>query len=201
MFESNSKLPKIFVYMMTSLAVLMLIGLFFGVVYVAMPYFVALIICVILFVLDKKSNSNLTNYKLTYLLFEVVNLIAVISVIYYEYKKHTQILNLFLIMLVVELVLMCAIDVFVLKNKNLTKKTNLIIDFLKLCSMVCIQTYFFGVSDVYFVIFAFAFELANVFTKIWTHFKNKNKQPLVVEEKTESLEDIIHSGDGEGDGE
>ena len=199
MFESNSKLPKIFVYMMTSLAVLMLIGLFFGVVYVSMPYFVALIICVILLVLDKKSNSNLTNYKLTYLLFEVVNLIAVISVIYYEYKKHTQILNLFLIMLVVELVLMCVIDVFVLKNKNLTKKTNLAIDFLKLCSMICIQTYFFGVSDVYFVIFAFAFELANVLTKSWTHFKNK--QPLVVEEKTEPLEDIIHSGDGEGDGE
>ena len=201
MFESNSKLPKIFVYMMTSLAVLMLIGLFFGVVYVSMPYFVALIICVILLVLDKKSNSNLTNYKLTYLLFEAVNLIAVISVIYYEYKKHTQILNLFLIMLVVELVLMCVIDVFVLKNKNLTKKTNLAIDFLKLCSMICIQTYFFGVSDVYFVIFAFAFELANVLTKSWTHFKNKNKQPLVVEEKTEPLEDIIHSGDGEGDGE
>ena len=201
MFESNSKLPKIFVYMMSLLAFLMLVGLFFGVGYVSMPYFVALIICVLLLILDKKSNSNLTNYKLTYLLFEIVNLIAVISVIYYEYKKHTQILNLFLVMLVVELVLMCFIDVFVLKNKNLTKKANLAIDFLKLCSMICILTYFFGVSDVYFVIFAFAFELANMVTKVWTHFKNRNKQPQVVEEKTESLEDIIHSDDGEGDGE
>ncbi len=201
MFESNSKLPKIFVYMMSLLAILMLVGLFFGVGYVSMPYFVALIICVLLLILDKKSNSNLTNYKLTYLLFEIVNLIAVISVIYYEYKKHTQCLNLFLILLVVELVLMCAIDVFVLKNKNLTKKINLSIDFIKLCSMICILTYFFGVSDLYFAIFAFAFELGNMVTKIWTHFKNRNNQPLVVEEKTESLEDIIHSGDSEGDGE
>ena len=91
--------------------------------------------------------------------------------------------------------------VFVLKNKNLTKKINLSIDFIKLCSMICILTYFFGVSDLYFAIFAFAFELGNMVTKIWTHFKNRNNQPLVVEEKTESLEDIIHSGDSEGDGE
>ena len=200
MFESNSKLPKIFVYMMSLLAVLMLVGLFFGVFYVSMPYFVALIICVILLVLDKKSNSNLTNYKLTYLLFEIVNLIAVISVIYYEYSKHTQVLNLFLIMLVVIEVLMCVIDVFVLKNRNLNKKMNLTIDFVKLCSMICIITYFFGVSDLYFVIFAFAFELANIVLKVLTHFKNKNKLELS-EEKTESLEDIIHSGDSEGDGE
>ena len=55
MFESNSKFPKIFVYMMSLLAVLMLVGLFFGVGYVSMPYFVALIICVLLFILDKKS--------------------------------------------------------------------------------------------------------------------------------------------------
>ena len=201
MFESNSKLPKIFVYMMSLLAILMLVGLFFGVGYVSMPYFVALIICVLLFILDKKSNSNLTNYKLTYLLFEIVNLIAVISVIYYEYKYHTQILNLFLIMLVVELVLMCLIDVFVLKNKNLNKRINLSIDFIKLCSMICILTYFFGVSDLYFAIFAFAFELANIVLKIWTHFESRKKQPLVVEEKNEALEDIIHSGDSEGDGE
>jgi len=201
MFESNSKFPKIFVYMMSLLAVLMLVGLFFGVGYVSMPYFVALIICVLLFILDKKSNSNLTNYKLTYLLFEIVNLIAVISVIYYEYKYHTQILNLFFIMLVVELVLMCLIDVFVLKNKNLNKKINLSIDFIKLCSMICILTYFFGVSDLYFAIFAFAFELANIVLKIWTHFKYGKRQPLAIEEKNESLEDIIHSGDSEGDGE
>ena len=199
MFESNSKLPKIFVYMVSLLALFMFVGLFFGVGYVRVPYFVAFIVCAILLILDRKSNSNLTNYKLTYLLFEIVNLIAVISIIYYEYSKHTKVLNLFLIMLVAIEVLMGIIDVFVLKNKNLSKRFNVSIDFIKLCSMICIMTYFFGVSDLYFAIFAFVFELANVATKVLTHFKSK--QDKTAEEKQEALEDIIHSADSEGDGE
>ena len=118
MFESNSKLPKIFVYMMSLLAIFMVVGVFFGVGYVRLSYFIALTICATLLMLDKKSNSNLTNYKLTYLLFEIVNLIAVVSVIYYEYSKHTGILNLFLILLLAIEMLMCFIDIFVLKNKK-----------------------------------------------------------------------------------
>ena len=194
MFESNSKLPKIFIYMLTAIAVFMFVGLFFGVKYVGMPYFIALMICVVMFVLDKKSNANLTNYKLTYLLFGIVNLIAIISVIYYEYSKHTEVLNLFLILLVVVEVLMAAIDVFVLKNKNLTKRFNLAIDFVRFCSMLCVMFYFFGVSDVYFSIFAFVFELANVGIKVSTFFRHKNEKE-VASEKIETIEDIIHSSD------
>ena len=201
MFESNSKFPKIFVYMMGLLAIFMFVGVFFGVGYVRIPYFVALIICAVLLILDKKSNSNLTNYKLTYLLFEIVNLIAVISVIYYEYSKHTRVLNLFLILLLCVEILMGLIDVFVLRNNHLSKKANVGIDFIKLCSMICIITYFFGVSDLYFAIFAFAFELSNIVVKVWTYLKNKNKQETLVEESSNSIEDIIHSGDNEGDGE
>ena len=100
MFESNSKFPKIFVYMMSVLALMMFIGMFFGVVFVGSPYFIALLICAILLILDRKYGSILTNYKLVYLLFEIVNLFAVISVVYYEYSKHTEILNTFLILLI-----------------------------------------------------------------------------------------------------
>lgn len=201
MFESNSKLPKIFVYMMSLLAIFMVVGVFFGVGYVRLSYFIALIICVTLLILDKKSNSNLTNYKLTYLLFEIVNLIAVVSVIYYEYSKHTGILNLFLILLLAIEMLMCFIDIFVLKNKNLSRRINIAIDFVKLCSMICIITYFFDVSDLYFAIFAFAFELTNIVLKVWSYFKNKNNQNKAIEDNLESIEDIIHSVDAEGDGE
>ena len=199
MFESNSKFPKIFVYMMSLLAIFMFVGVFFGVGYVRIPYFVALIICAILLMLDKRSNSNLTNYKLTYLLFEIVNLIAVVSVIYYEYSKHTKLLNLFLIMLLCVEILMGLIDVFVLRNKHLSKKLNISIDFVKLCSMICIITYFFGVSDLYFAIFAFAFELSNIALKVCSYFKNKNNKEKLTQEQSESIEDIIHSGDSEGD--
>lgn len=196
MFESNSKLPKIFVYMLTSVAVFMLAGLFFGVKFVGMPYFISMIICVILLVLDKKSNSNVTNYKLTYLLLGLINFIAVSSIIYYEYSKHTEHLNLFLILLVDAEVLMAIIDVFILKNKNLTKRFNLVIDVARLCSMICIMTYFFGISDLYFAIFAFVFEIANISIKVSTHFISRKKED-VKEENVEKLEDIIHSSDEE----
>lgn len=206
MFESNSKFPKIFVYMMCVLALTMFVGMFFGVVFVGSPYFIAMLVCAIILLLDKRYGSILTNYKLTYLLFEIVNLMAVISVVYYEYSKHTEILNTFLILLIVVEVLMAIIDILVLKNKNLNKTRNLIIDFIKLCSMICIITYFFGVSKLYFAIFAFVFEAMNLSVKVVTFFdcpKNVKDKTEIVQEKEidEKIEDIIHSDDSNGDGE
>lgn len=205
MFESNSKFPRIFVYMMSFLALIMFIGMFFGVVFVGSPYFIAMLVCAIILILDRRYGSILTNYKLIFLLFEIVNLIAVISVVYYEYSKHTEILNLFLILLIVVEVVMAIIDIFLLKNKNLTKIKNVIIDFIKLCSMICIITYFFNVSKLYFAIFAFVFEAMNLAVKISTYFENlgkvkENANETAVQEKTEKIEDIIHSNN-EGDGE
>ena len=202
MFESNSKFPKIFVYMMSVLALMMFIGMFFGVVFVGSPYFIALLICAILLILDRKYGSILTNYKLVYLLFEIVNLFAVISVVYYEYSKHTEILNTFLILLIIIETLMALIDIFLLKNKKLTRTMNVVIDFIKLCSMICIITYFFGVSKLYFAIFAFVFESINLTVKVISFLDKPTNEDAKIDEKPEKLEDIIHSGsENEGDGE
>lgn len=198
MFESNSKFPKIFVYMMSILAVVIFVGMFFGVVFVGIPYFIAMLICAIILLLDKKYGTILTNYKLTYLLFEIINLIAVISVVYHEYSNHSETLNLFLFLLIAIEILMAVIDIFLLKNKNLSKSKNLIIDFLKLCSMICIITYFFNVSKLYFAIFAFVFEAMNIAIKVATVYDNK--KPVEEKKQEQSLEDIIHSSDNE-DGE
>lgn len=198
MFESNSKFPKIFVYMMSILAVVIFIGMFFGVVFVGIPYFIAMLICAIILLLDKKYGTILTNYKLTYLLFEIINLIAVISVVYHEYSNHSETLNLFLFLLIAVEVLMVVIDIFLLKNKNLNKSKNLLIDFLKLCSMICVITYFFNVSKLYFAIFAFVFEAMNIAIKVATVYDNK--KPVEEKKQEQSLEDIIHSSDNE-DGE
>lgn len=198
MFESNSKFPKIFVYMMSILAVVIFVGMFFGVVFVGIPYFIAMLICAIILLLDKKYGTILTNYKLTYLLFEIINLIAVISVVYHEYSNHSETLNLFLFLLIAVEVLMAVIDIFLLKNKNLNKSKNLLIDFLKLCSMICVITYFFNVSKLYFAIFAFVFEAMNIAIKVATVYDNK--KPVEEKKQEQSLEDIIHSSDNE-DGE
>lgn len=201
MFESNSKFPKIFVYMMSLLAIFIFVGMFFGVNFVGSAYFIAMLICAIILLLDKKYGSILTNYKLTYLLFEIINLMAVISVVYYEYSRLSDMLNLFLALLIVLEVLMIIVDIFLLRNKDLTKTKNLIIDFIKLCSMICIITYFFGVSKLYFAIFAFVFEAMNVAVKVETFFENRNKKQETVKPKEEKIEDIIHSSDNNGDGE
>lgn len=201
MFESNSKFPRIFVYMMSFLAAIIFVGMFFDVKFVGAPYFIAMIICAVIFLLDRKFATLLTNYKLTYFLFELVNLMAVISVVYYEYENLDKNLELFLILLLVVEVLMAVIDIFLLKNKDLSRTKNLIIDFIKLCSMICILTYFFGVSKLYFAIFALIFEGMNVALKVSTYFESLNKKDKIVEtKKEEKLEDIIHSNN-EGDGE
>ncbi len=199
MFESNSKFPRIFVHMMSLLAAIMLVGMFFSAKIVGGAYFIAMLICAIIFILDRKYGSILTNYKVTYLLFEMVNFIAVLSVIVYEYSKHTETLNVFLILLVIVELVMGVIDIFLIKNKQLTKTKNLIIDFIKLCSMICIITYFFNVSKLFFAIFAFVFESVNIAVKVINYIDNKNYQveQNLVQEK---IEDIIHSDDG-GDGE
>lgn len=198
MFESNSKFPRIFVYMMSILAIFIFVAMFFSVKLVGAPYFIAMIICAVIFIMDRKFATLLTNYKLTYLLFEIVNLLAVISVVYHEQKTYDENLKLFLILLIIVEVLMALVDIFLLKNKDLSRTKNLIIDFIKLCSMICIITYFFGVSKLYFAIFALVFEAMNMAIKASIYFesinnKNKNQESLKDEKPEEKLEDIIHS--------
>lgn len=202
MFESSSKFPKIFVYIMTFLSILIFIGMFFSTKLVMSIYFIAILIGAIILLLDKKYGTFLTNYKLTYFLFEIVNLIAVVSIIYYEYSKHTDILNLFLVLLVAIEFILILFDIFAIKNKNLTKQMNLAIDFIKLCAMICFITYFFGVSKLYFSIFAFVFESMNLTVKMVSCLNNKKeKDKQIVENKDISVEDVIKSNADVGDGE
>lgn len=199
MFESNSKFPKFFICMQLAVSLIILIGMFFSVKIVGGVYFVALIISAVFVVLDKKYGSLLTNYRLTFFLFDLVNLIAVIAIIYYEYTKHTFVLNMFLILLIVIEVLMMVIDMFLIKNKNISSNQNFVVDVLKLCSMICILTYLFNVSDLYFAIVAFVFELIIFVLRLVL-----NRDTTAVKSKEETHENTlakrIHSaGESEGD--
>jgi hypothetical protein len=63
--------------------------------------------------------------------------------------------------------------------------------------MVCILTYFFKVSKLYFAIFAFVFETINLFIKLYCNLNDKEH----VEQKNEEDEiaDKIHVNLDEGD--
>ena len=77
MFEKNSKIPKFFVYMMGAISILIFVGMFFSPKLVAGIYFIGVILSVLLLLLDKKYDKLHSNYQLTYLLFDITNLIAV----------------------------------------------------------------------------------------------------------------------------
>ena len=171
--------------------------MFFSIKIVGSVYFIALIISAVFVVLDKKYGSLLTNFKLTFFLFDLVNLIAVIAIVYYEYTKHTFVLNMFLVLLIVVEVLMMVVDMFLIKNKNISSNQNFVVDVLKLCSMICILTYLFNVSDLYFAIVAFAFEIIIFVLRL---VLNRDTQKAKEETHENSLAKRIHSaGESEGD--
>ena len=81
MFESTSKFPKFYLYMQLFIAITIFIGMFFSLTLVSVVYFVALLLSAVVLMLDKKYGTILTNYKLTYFLFDIINLIAVIAIV------------------------------------------------------------------------------------------------------------------------
>ena len=151
MFESNFKFPKFFIYMQLALSLIIFVGMFFSIKLVAGTYFVAILITAVFLILDKKYGSILTNYKLTFLLFDIVNLIAIIAITYYEFVNHSTVLNVFLFILIAIETVSACIDIFVIKNKNVSSRENILVDVVKLSSMICILTYFFNVSDLFFI--------------------------------------------------
>lgn len=190
MFESTSKFPKFYLYMLLAIAITIFIGMFFSLTFVSVIYFVALLLSVVVLILDKKYGTILTNYKLTFFLFDLINLIAVIAIIYYEYTTHTKELNIFLIALIAINLVLMIVDIFLIKNKNLTKTENLLIDVVKLCSMISVLTYFFKVSDLVYAIVALVFELINMVLKIYV---NRTVKKINVKSKEEKQKDVIVS--------
>ena len=197
---SKSRFSKFFILMLIPMALIMFIGMFFSAKIVANAYFVALILAIVFFVLNKKYGRFITNHKLAYILFEIINLIAVIAVIYYEFTKHTIVLNIFLVLLVAAEIMLLIIDIFFIKNDNISKIENLYLSIVKLGSFICILTYFFNVSELFFAIDALIFEIANIILKII--FNKIDISELETEKKDEepsNIEKIINKSDDEGD--
>ena len=135
---------------------------------------------------------------MTFFLFDLINLISVIAILYYEYSRHEMILNVFLILLIVIEVLMMIIDFFLIKNKNLSKNESFIVNVVKIASMICILTYFYKVSILFFAIDALFFEVASLVLKIYVNKAEKNEE--INEPVEPKVEDIIQSaGKDEGD--
>jgi len=67
---NKSKFSNFFVSMLIPMALIMFIGMFFSVKIVGNTYFVALILAIVFFVLNRKYGKFITNHKLAFILFE-----------------------------------------------------------------------------------------------------------------------------------
>lgn len=196
MFDKNSKFPRFFIFMLIPIALIMFIGMFFSVKIVGNVYLFALIIAFVFMMLDRHHGENLTNYKLSFFLFDIINFIAVIAIIYYEFASHSMVLNILLVALLVVILLLLIVDGVIVKNKDISKKQSVFVSLIKMGSMICILTYFYNVSDLFFVIGALIFEFASVIIKLIISERFKRK-----EEKQDDFDLVafIRSSDEEGD--
>ena len=130
-------------------------------------------------------------------------MIAVIAIIYYEFFKDTFILNLFLIELIIVEAFLFAVDILVVKNKNISKEGCFFVNVVKLGSMICILTYFYKVSTLWFAIDALIFEIASIVLKIYFNsvkFGKINKIETEKESEIVKIETRIHSADESEEG-
>ncbi len=197
MFDKNSKFPRFFILMLVPIAIIMLVGMFFSAKIVGNAYLIAVVIAFVFLLLDKYLGEKLTNYKLLYFLLDLINLVAVIAITYYEYKNHTMVLNIFLVVLMAVLVFLLFTDILLVNNKDFTKRATVFIGLVKLGAMICILTYFYNVSDLFFVIDALIFELANITIK--TVFGTVKKPKKEDSNNEFDLVSIIRSTEEEGD--
>lgn len=182
MFDRNSKFPRFIILMLLPITIIMFVGIFFDNRVVSCAYFVALLVSIVFLMLDRKYGENVANYKLSFFLFDIINLIATVAVIYYEFKKYSYLLNALIVALIVVLIFLIMIDVVLIKNKDVTKRQSIYVLLLNVGVMICILTYFCNVSDLFFVIDALIFEVAIIIVKSLIIFSKKLKNKEKVNE-------------------
>ena len=200
MLKTNSKYPKFIIYMLLALALMNLASTFINFYIASATFFITIIVVVVFLVLDRKYGSDLSNYKMTFFLLDLICIIALATVLVYEYSTASMILNGFMFLLIGMLVLSLIIDWFLIKNQRFTNNENTLVNVVKLCSMICILTYFFNVSDLFFAIDSLIFEVAGFVLKIYLNMDDSQKKTEEKVEEEPTIEEMISSvGQNEGD--
>lgn len=200
MFDRNSKFPRFIILMLLPITLIMLIGMFFAPRLVANAYFIALLVSVVYLLIDRHYGENITNYRLAFFLFDIINLIATIVVIYYEFRKESYLLNILMIISMIFIVLLILIDVVLVKNNDIEKKHSVFVGLVNLGFMICILTYFYNVSELFFIIDALIFEVSSIIIKIIIIFsKNSADENAVCNNENEVDIVSIIRAEEEGD--
>jgi len=199
--NTKTQFPKFFFYLLIAMALAIFVGIFFSVKFVGATYFVVIIICFVYYLLDKKYGKKLSNYKQTFFMFDLINLVAMVGVLYYEFTYHTTLINALLIALITIEFVQTILDLTFIKNTNFTTKETVFIDGIKLGAMICFLTYFYKVSTFWYAVIALTFEVINLILKIYYNIHNGKIMPQEnekINEKAEkTVEEIIQQQDND----
>ena len=203
MAESGSMFPKFFIYMFLALIAVMIICSFFSALAVGNTYFVMLLVVIVFMILDRHYGFFITNYKPIFIMFDLAGLVAVLTILLYEISNHSTTLIVFLSILIALNAALVLTDALLVQKKYISKKECLGIDFIQLCSMICVLTYFYKVSSFWYAVVACAFAVINLAMKIYVAIKLKHRkvEEPVPEQSSAASEMIkkLESGADEGD--
>ena len=171
--------------------------MFFGATVVGIVYFCALLLTSVFLIMDRYCADNLANYKSIFILLDVINLIAILAILIYEWAEHTIAFNVMLFVFAAIEIAMIVFETVKVNVKNITKVESVISGILKIGSMICMLTYFYGVSSLFFAIDAMIFEIANLGIKICFD-KLDIKQKSVKMTEDDNLESMIQKAEDDG---
>ena len=208
MAEKDTRFPIFFTLMLIALSVLMIIGIFLGSSFVGVLFFISLLVVIVFTILDKKYGKQLASHEDYYLFVDIICLIAISAIMYYEDANQSKILKIFLALLGTSIGVLILLDFLYCKDEFYVKKECLIIDFTQICSMICILAYFYKVSEFWFAVVALVFEIINIILRVV--FTTKQKKLLetqsettgsdkILENQEVSVEDKISSNNEQGD--
>lgn len=197
--KNMSMLERLYLYLLMVPALVMFFGMFFNMIIVGTAYFMALVVGVVILIMDRHESGLKSNNKLVYLTNDSINLVAVITIMYYEFLRDWGALDILLIVLAALSLVQIVIDAVCIKNGRISKQGLAIIDIFNVGIMICILTYFFKVSSLWFAIDAICFLVAMLVLKlVLNHYYKKTLERPRTEEQV--VEDIIHSaGENEKD--
>ncbi len=191
MFEQNSKFPRFFIFILLALAIIIFIDSFISLNFTGCTFLFALIVSAVVFMMDKHFKFHLTNYKALFFLFDLISLIGTTTVLVYSYELYSDWLSGLMISLCVILFANILVDILFFKNKKASKRECLLVNFLKLLSMLSVIVYFFGVAVIWFVILTNLIEILSLLLKLLMPKFASNLIENSQEEPQSELEKLI----------
>lgn len=197
LMKNMSMCEKLFLYLLLVPALVMFVGMFFSNVIVSAAYFMAIVVGFVIFILDRHDSGLRSNSKLVFIMSDVINFVAVVTIIYYEHLNSWQATDILLFVFAALTFILVLVDALYVKNDKIPIKGVVFIDLLTVGTMICILCYYFKVSSLWFAIDAIVFESVVLVLKlVLNRFARVKKESVVTLEDTseeQKIEELIHS--------